>query len=144
MGTAVFVDSGLRSAKQDMDHIIQEQLEQEKSVANDLIRFFAEADDDHTGYLSLEELEAYLKDEKVLIHLHALGIEASEASGLFNLLDMNESGEVDIGEFILGCLRLKGEARSVDVATLMYENRRMIGKVQRFTDTLGEEIGQIQ
>merc|ERR1712107_826755 len=57
------------------------------------------------------------------------GISVSEAWGLFRLLDLDNSGGVDIHEFTMGCLRLKGEARTIDVATMMYENKRVIASI---------------
>merc|ERR1711972_113952 len=65
---------------------------------------------------------------------HLLELETSEAEGLFHLLDVDESGEVGIEEFIMGCMRLKGTAKSIDLATLLYENKRVhtvINKVEQ-------------
>merc|ERR1712232_146910 len=39
----------------------------------------------------------------------------TDARSLFDLLDKDSSGEVDIDEFCEGCLRLKGEAKSFDI-----------------------------
>merc|ERR1719499_3087492 len=63
----------------------------------------------------------------MVAYLSAIGIDPSEAQGLFKLLDDDGSGSVSIEEFITGFLRLKGGAKAVDMVMLLYENRK-IGK----------------
>merc|ERR1719382_246796 len=58
-----------------------------------------------------------------------LGLDPYEARGLFLLLDIDGSGEVDIEEFCCGCLRLKGGAKTVDLVTLMYETKRLAKQI---------------
>jgi hypothetical protein len=45
---------------------------------------------------------------------------------LFDLLDIDCSGSLSVDEFLLGCMRLKGHAKSVDIASIMVENKRMM------------------
>merc|ERR1712023_172002 len=52
------------------------------------------------------------------------GIDVAEAKGIFNLLDLDKSGSVTIEEFVFGLMRIKGAAKAVDTATLIYENKR--------------------
>jgi len=75
--------------------------------------------------LSWDEFRGLLEDPHMANCLHVLGIDPSEAKGLFTLLDTDSSGEIDAEEFVLGALRLKGNAKAVDLATLMYFNKRM-------------------
>eukprot|EP00971_Amphidinium_carterae_P048680 959613-Amphidinium_carterae.1 len=55
----------------------------------------------------------------------AMDIDPSEARGIFTLLDTEDRGEIDCQEFVAGCLRLRGQARAIDLATLMYFNKRI-------------------
>merc|ERR1712187_597276 len=48
-----------------------------------------------------------------------------EASGVFRLLDVDESGTIDLEEFLNGCLGLHGPAKAIDLATLMWEVRQL-------------------
>merc|ERR1711862_993694 len=72
------------------------------------------------------------------------GLQITEAHGLFRLLDIDNSGQVSIAEFVLGCLRLRGSARNVDVATLLYENKRMMHAISGMTSMLVAEVRSIQ
>merc|ERR1712232_1335168 len=68
---------------------------------------------------------------ELVAQLHALGVHTDEANGLFELLDDDDSGEVDVDEFVSGILRLKGAAKAVDMATLLYENKKIFRKINK-------------
>mmetsp|Transcript_118861 Transcript_118861/g.222189 ORF Transcript_118861/g.222189 Transcript_118861/m.222189 type:complete len:91 (-) Transcript_118861:130-402(-) len=63
--------------------------------------------------------------------------------GLFKLLDIDGSGAVGIEEFVIGCMRLKGSAKSIDLATLMYENKRMVEQASGFHDFCSQQFNAI-
>merc|ERR1740121_2840658 len=58
--------------------------------------------------------------------LASLDLEISDVDAFFNLLDYDGNGAVDIDEFTLGCMRLKGTARSLDVARLQVVMDRVL------------------
>ena len=43
--------------------------------------------------------------------------------------DATGNGDLDASEFVDGCMRLKGPARSIDVSLLLQEQRRMRKKI---------------
>lgn len=55
----------------------------------------------------------------------SLELDVSQAHRLFQLLDTDGSNEVGIDEFLDGCLRLKGPAKSLDVNMLVYETEKL-------------------
>eukprot|EP00746_Dinoflagellata_sp_MGD_P007807 gnl/MRDRNA2_/MRDRNA2_115532_c0_seq1.p1 gnl/MRDRNA2_/MRDRNA2_115532_c0~~gnl/MRDRNA2_/MRDRNA2_115532_c0_seq1.p1 ORF type:complete len:662 (-),score=121.10 gnl/MRDRNA2_/MRDRNA2_115532_c0_seq1:22-2007(-) len=136
--TGVFVEKALASALDDRDAVISEQLAREESYANEVRRCFHEADEDGSGTITWKEFEVHLNDPRVQAYFKTLDIDASEVHGLFKLLDMNEVGEVGTDDFVMGCMRLKGQARSVDLATLMYENKRIITSLNGFVGMVRE------
>merc|ERR1712014_553303 len=99
-------------------------MQQEGTFRKEIRAIFNKTQDD--GGLTLEELKGHLNDEKTRLRLKALGLDVSEAHGLFRLLDTDDQGELDCDEFAIGCLRLRGQAKSLDTATLMYENKKMM------------------
>jgi len=54
----------------------------------------------------------------------SLQIDVGEAKSLYQLLDTDEDGSIAIEEFVLGCMRLKGMAKAVDIAMIMYETKK--------------------
>lgn len=70
-----------------------------------------------------------MQDEDVKAALAALDLAVHDAWRFFRLLDANGSGAVTEDEFVQGCLRLRGPARTFDVASLSEENLRMKTKL---------------
>merc|ERR1712226_1775914 len=91
-----------------------------------LREIFSEADKDGSGQITFAEFEAHCAESHVRAHLNVLGIQVNEAVGLFKLLDQDDSGEIHVEEFVMGCVRLKGGAKGIDLATLMYENKKLV------------------
>jgi len=141
--TGVFVEQATKTAMRDRDIMIQDEIAKEKSYVQDVRRVFDEADAAKTGSINREQFEEHLGDKRVKAFFGALEIEASEARGLFRLLDMDNSGTVDRDEFVRGCLRLKGNARGVDIATLMFENKRMYKKWRTFLVSFDEKLKEM-
>jgi len=130
--TGLFVEKAMASALDDRDAIIQEQLAREGSYVNEVRAAFAEADQDGSGTITLDEFQIHLRDERVQAYFKSLELDPSYAVDLFHLLDLGDTGAVNTEEFVLGCLRLKGHAKSIDVATLKYESKRMTHQWNHF------------
>lgn len=130
--TGIFVDTAIQSAQNDREEVIQEELHATQHHRVQLKRVFEEADLDRSGTLTVDEFEQHLQDSKVKAHFSSLGLHVDEARGLFRLLDMDRSNEIGIEEFLFGCMRLKGTASGIDLATMMYENKRLVEFVKKF------------
>jgi len=130
----VFVQSTSAIAELDRDFVIREEMERKQSVMNQMRDLFKQVDDDNSGTVTWNELKASLNNPAVQGYFSLVQIEPEEAEGLFKLLDVDESGEVGIEEFILGCMRLKGAAKSLDMATLMYDNKRMYATLKKLVE----------
>merc|ERR1711918_187909 len=50
-----------------------------------------------------------------------LDLTTHEAEALFDLLDFDKSGTIDADQFIMGCIRIHGGAKAIDLVTLMSE-----------------------
>merc|ERR1719491_1999375 len=113
--TGVFVESALSAAKNLKDIELRDKMRS----------MFLQADADESGLISWEEFSKHLQDRTMERCFELLDMDISEARGLFTLLDTDCSGEVDAEEFVMGCLRLQGAAKAIDLATLMYFNKRI-------------------
>merc|ERR1719217_1046594 len=92
-------------------------------------------DQDESGTISLDELDRYFEDVRMKSYFQVLGIDPDDSERLFRLLDEDGSGEVGIDEFLDGCLRLKGDARSIDVHSIMYQCNAILHGVNALTDS---------
>ena len=52
---------------------------------------------------------------RVMKYFHEVDINVADVEGLFDILDVDESGVLSPEEFIEGCVRARGEARNKEV-----------------------------
>merc|ERR1712048_972640 len=60
-----------------------------------------------------------------------LDVDPSDAYALFKLLDDDGSGTIDADEFVDGCLRLQGQAKSIDLAKVRHETKMMLQSLHK-------------
>jgi hypothetical protein len=113
--TGVFVESALATARDAKDI----------DLARQLREIFRKSDEDHGGNISWEKFESHLEDNTMTAVFNAIDVDQSAARALFELIDIDGVGVINQDEFILGCLRLKGQAKAMDLATLMYDTKRL-------------------
>eukprot|EP00928_Gymnodinium_smaydae_P100655 TRINITY_DN9926_c0_g1_i3.p1 TRINITY_DN9926_c0_g1~~TRINITY_DN9926_c0_g1_i3.p1 ORF type:complete len:593 (+),score=107.40 TRINITY_DN9926_c0_g1_i3:71-1849(+) len=123
--TGIFVDAAYQSGQQDRDMLEEKQHKINEMHAGHLREIFDEIDLDASGSIALDEFNGFVNDRRVVSYLDALGIDTSDATRLFKLLDADGSGEIIADEFVEGCLKLRGEAKSVDIQLLMHEVRKL-------------------
>jgi len=128
--TGVFCHGAIESATSDADHVMETHIESVEKYAQRLKEMFQDMDTDGSGTINLLELEEHLKDPIVKAYFSALDIDPSATWTLFTLLDSDGTNEIDLEEFIIGCLRLKGQARSTDMVRLGYEMKWLGGNLK--------------
>jgi len=130
--TGLFVDSALRNTK----------MEEDVDLVNQSRLLFKSIDFAATGQITWDQFQEQLDNPNMEQYFKAVDLDMSEARGLFKLLDLDESGSISVDEFVMGCLRLRGNAKAIDLATLMFENRKIHQRirmmVERFDASLGE------
>lgn len=134
--TGVFVETALHVAAMDRDAIIHEEMQSRESYAHSLHDIFLELDRDASDDLTIDEFRMALNDERVLAYFNALQIDFTDIMTLFVLLDRDENGAVNLDEFVRGCMRLKGHAKSLDLAKLQYEAEWIMHNVRHMMDTV--------
>lgn len=127
--TAIFVEAANSIADVDRDLVIQEYVTGKDQDVNSLRTLFLESDIDGSGEVTKDEFEQTVQRESVQVCLGSIGISATQARGLFTLLDLDEDGRVDINEFVTGMMRMRGGATGVHMATIMYENKRIYSRL---------------
>jgi len=116
--TALFLKDTLQIAANDADMMVQETLASKREYSKKLKELFELADSSGNGLITLAEFEEVCKIPEVHMYLHLLEVDVSEVKALFQMLDSG-GGEVNYDQFMQGILRLKGQARSMDVITVM-------------------------
>jgi len=140
--TGVFVDSMMQSSTLDREVVISEMIKEKEDVTEKMHDLFMEMDSNHSELINLHEFEEHLDDKRAIAYFESMKLNVTDILTLFTLLDLDESGHVDYEEFILGCQRLKGEARSLDVAVIMYELRFLTKTFTCFADFVETQLNQ--
>lgn len=124
--TAVFVDHA-NSICQD------EAMKTHKKLALELRKVFLLADKDGDGIMNFIEFEAILGMPQVQHHLRRLDldVESIGPKQLFDLLDLEDAGEIDVDTFTKGVMKLRGRAKSFDMYRLQGELSMMDDKLHR-------------
>jgi hypothetical protein len=121
--SAIFIDTTIQRSKSDREFVIQTEMEGKREFIRTMHLLFVELDHDGSGEISLEELQGHMLVPKVEAYFKHLDLDVSQAKKLFRLMDLDKSGTISREEFIVGCSRLRGEAKELDIAILQYEIR---------------------
>eukprot|EP00931_Biecheleriopsis_adriatica_P099551 TRINITY_DN7415_c0_g1_i1.p1 TRINITY_DN7415_c0_g1~~TRINITY_DN7415_c0_g1_i1.p1 ORF type:complete len:705 (-),score=116.96 TRINITY_DN7415_c0_g1_i1:171-2285(-) len=126
---AVFIQATLKVSQQDSELLIAQKEMQNEATKRNLSLLFTEIDSSGDGMLSMEELESVIEDPKMKTWMGALDIDTSDLKQLFKLLDDGD-GEVSSEEFLGGIGRLKGQAKAIDMATVLVQMGRLESKLE--------------
>jgi len=112
--TGVFVEHALNGARRERDLALVLRLRQ---VVDNM--------DLRKGRMRWDDFESQLTSQEMSAYLSSLDLDKSDAKGLFDLFDYDQTGAIDAEDFINGCIRIHGQAQSRDLVTLMVEVQRM-------------------
>lgn len=127
-------------AHRDKKLAIQQQLRDKQKYLAAFQEVFECLDSDGSGDLSVEELENHIGDPAISAYFCHLNLDVSNAWEIFKLLDDDESGSVSVEEFVLGCLELRGEAKTFDVARLGHDVKQSTKRLEKQMEKERERI----
>jgi len=113
--TGVFVESVLQSQARDRDAFMV-------SNAREL---FQGLEGGLHAQMGWEMFQSKATSPQMQEFFKAIDVEPSEAKCLFDLLDLDNSGEISADEFLSGAMRLRGPAKALDLAVLVNEVRQI-------------------
>ncbi|CAK9117404.1 unnamed protein product [Durusdinium trenchii] len=120
------------------DTLIQNEIESKEEFLRSMALVFRDFDQNSNGAISWTEFELALEDERMLAFLASMGLDISDAIGLFEVLDSDSTGAIEQMEFLLGCLRLRGGAKAVDLVRVQMEQEWVHRAMLQVRQTLGE------
>lgn len=144
--TGVFLESALQVSQQDKDALIQEEMRQKEAYAKHVQTIFEEIalQGGESSEINIEMFNEAMKDERMVAFFTALQLDASDVQTLFVLLDRDQTGTININDFMHGCIRLKGQASSLELAKLSYQVEFVIHQVCLISQAMQDAIPDFQ
>lgn len=142
----VVCENTLSTASRDLLKLKARQDKERKQIFTQLQELFVIMDADGSGTLSLDEVELAIQKPEIYNKLKMIDFPVDEPGNVFELLDYNNSGELTIEEFISGCVRMKGTAKSKDllVAQVAVDSmRKQYALFEQEMDKLKAKIAHI-
>merc|ERR1712136_651420 len=127
--TGIFVNDAVEMATSDHHIMLQNEEEMRMDQLKTLKQLFSKFDANKDQLLTLDEFEDQLLDPEVRVTLGTHGLEVSEAKMFFQALDVDMSGQVEIDEFAMGCMNLKGKTKLIDIEGSVNDTKRMVRKI---------------
>jgi len=115
----------------------------DSAVIEELRQIMSKENSREDGRISRKRLKQILETRGEM-HLNKVGLDVSAAVGVFNMLDADNVGTVPVDELACGLLQLKGNTESVHFATVMYENKRLISRINKLSQNMQSEFHDLK
>lgn len=114
--------------------------ERDNDLAQSICELFIK-DIEHDQELNWEEFAEKMKSQAMLDFFREIEVDFSDAMDFFQLMDTNKSGTVSAEEIVNGCLRLRGPAKSLDMAILVRAVDNIENKLSELMSSGGPAVG---
>jgi len=132
--TAVIIEGTVDQAMQNTSEKMKKMEAERARRIERIDMVFRAADQDGDNNLTKQEFTESLKRPDVIRALHDVDIDFNHAETLFDILDYDGSGSIDMTEFKKGCLRACGEAKAKDVLAVQCDLWRTQMKVTQMIE----------
>lgn len=135
--TGIFVDTAMKTLTKNSEVLAQEHSRQEAQHESKLTELCQRVDDDFSGRLSRSKFEVALQRKRVPELLTMLGFKRHHLLEYFNHMANDcEDESVDIGDFVRGCMLLKGPASNFDLYKLHAAQLNIDRRLEQMTGAL--------
>jgi len=140
---AVIVENAFSTALKDTQDLTKENEKERMKACHNILRIFDEADTDKNREVSASEFKAALKKTSVKKWMLKVGLDVRKAEVLFDILDYDNSGHLDLDEFGEGVMRARGGASAQDILAVHCDLYRAQHKVARRLEEVQKEIAEL-
>lgn len=112
--TGVFVERAVAASLPDREELINEERKKLLKQVEELRALFKALDTDGSGKISKAEFINDMKDDRIVSHMHTLGLEMHDAEHFFDIIADN-CEEVNIDAFIEHSMAMRGNATALDM-----------------------------
>lgn len=133
----VFINETFHAAETDNEIMVRRQ-ERETQQHIDKMRYlFSKADRDEGGTLSVHEFRAVMKHDDVKAWMESMGLELEDLDKVWRLI-ADGNGELTCDQLTDGVAKVKGEAKSIDVLSVVQDLDYIVTHVREITRAVNE------
>lgn len=141
--TGVFLHETFKVAASDDELMIIQKQRLKNKHSQKMRLLLEEADMGGDGKVGWLEFKNIMEEPRVKTWLSAMELDVRDIQSFFDMLDDGDH-EIDLNELISGVSRLKGNARSLDMVTLLHDSRRIITSIQSSTTVARQEASDLR
>jgi len=144
--TSIFVDNAMKIGQPELAALAFEQRKRDLVDAASLRELFNQIDLDQSGTITAQEWTDRLQyDDKLKYGLAVMGLDIKDASMFFSMLmGIDDNVDIDVDFFVDACLRMKGQASSIDLHCLAYETRIIRQALRRVENESHAVLGLVK
>lgn len=113
--TSLFVQKLLANVANDETFMVEDRLIRKSEYTRQIESLFKRMDTDNDGQVSFQDLCLSLHDKEMSAFAASLEIEEADLSACFSIITSNGAYRIDLENFVTGCIKLRGMAKSVDI-----------------------------
>jgi len=137
---AVYVDGVILCSHVDRDAATAEKRHADLIVSSDLREFLYLADPCNNGTLSQQAFLNFINQQEGKQILEKLGVNAVRIAALYELLDVEDNGSVDVAQFLSGIGFLSGNPMTFHAAMASHQNRQMSTRIDLLAQRVDENF----
>ena len=126
--TGIFVTDAVQMARLDSEMQVQQEMDENRHHLQNLRDLFQQMDAHDHGTITLEDFTTQMERQEVRMNFAMLGLDVSDAVAFFKLLDVDGSVELEIDEFVMGCMRFRGNRSNVNLECSVLEAKQLMVK----------------
>jgi len=142
--TGTFVKEAQDMASKDHHVQLQAEFEENRLLLRNLKELFNRMDERNTGCVSLFDFERAMNQQDVRLRFAQVGLDIQDATSFFKILDQDDSEELSIEEFVMGCMRFKGRANRMDLEVMIMDTKKLMRKMARMNEKYSDRLGNIE
>jgi len=121
---SIFLEAVLAQADKDHQQVIETQMEKREGYIISLRKLYQDMGGNLDGEITYTEFCENLYNPRMQAFASSLEIDISDARQFFLVLSDRGKRPVDLETFVVGCIKLRGAAKSVDLMDLSFDHKR--------------------
>jgi len=122
--TSLFIEATMQNAEKDQSTVIRHELQRTSDYIKRAVTLFQKMDADLSGDISEEEFRKHATCPEMMAFASSLELDVIDIAQFYNMLSSRGKYAVDLETFVVGCVKLKGNARSLDLQGLIANQKR--------------------